>query len=271
MRNLISRKSCLAILLLTCIHSTALLANTLVLKDGSRIHGTIITMDIENNEVTLKNKAGRIYKFKSEEIEQYITDESSSSNTDFVSIKSQKEKSDEETHHQYGLTLTISSVIYYLYRESGKSDNDVKAELDGLDISAIYYFNNNFGIEGAFYWGNTDKVTIGKSEYDLSTFTEFESLSTIGARSALIGGWNIRDKGFRIYGGLGLYAERTTENRTNQSTINDIILGSALKFGLGYSWSSVSLDFWGSIRSNQAYGFSGGSAQGGLALSYRFH
>jgi len=271
MRNTLYTKYCFIIALFTCIYSSGLSANTLVLKDGSRIQGTIILMDQGNNEVTLKNNSGRIYKFKNEEVEQYITDESLGSNDDVISTTIEQKKTEEKIPHQYGLMLTISSVNYYLYRESKNNDNDVKAELDGLDISAIYYFDNNFGIEGAFYWGNTDKITVGEYEADLSSLTEFDSLSTIGARSALIGGWNIRDKGFRIYGGLGLYAERTTEKRTNQSTIIDHILGSAVKFGLGYSWSSVSIDFWGSVRSNQAYGFKDGSSQGGLALSYRFH
>ena len=248
-------------------------AETLLLKDGSEIKGTIVDIFPAKNEITLKSTGGRIYTFKYQEIEAYRTKQSQFSASELDSSKNQLVEPPKPAN-RYAVTLTHSSVNYYLYRNSSDSDSEVKAELDGFDLAMSYFFNNYVSVEAAVYWGETDRLTFGsgkdRAEGNLSTFTDIKSLSTVGGRGAALVGWNIRDAGFRAYIGLGLYGERTKIKQTNQSEITDHIVGTALKFGLGYNWSAVSIDFWGSTRSNQAYGFTDGSSQGGLSMSYRF-
>jgi hypothetical protein len=177
--------------------------------------------------------------------------------------------------------ITNSSTGYYIYKDyTGTfTDIDITTNPEGIDLSLSYFINNNLCLDGGIYQGETSKAkvryttksTLGSSEnyFPLSDFTEIKNISNYGVRAGVIYGFNIRDPGFKFYTGLGLYVENITQTMIDSSHISEIIYGTAIKFGLGYNWKHIAIEFWGSIRSGEPKGFKQGSSQGGLALSYR--
>ncbi len=179
-----------------------------------------------------------------------------------------------------GISITNSAVIFRYDEPIGAGVIDLVAKLDGIDFSYNQYFTNQFGVEYGVYYGSTDVLYYDflkkkdEKKYifsvPMSSYSDYRNVSVYGIRSTIIGGLYLRDPGFRVFLGLGGYLDYIELDRVDGRSLVEIDIGSAIKFGLGYNWEKISVDFWGSVRSDGPTGFSSKTAQGGWRLTYYF-
>ena len=144
------------------------------------------------------------------------------------------------------------------YAFSLNNTNDSSGDLDfsGFNISAGYAVNNNFQIRGTYFnLENDDYSTVKSKGFDLMAY----------------GGTGFSRKGFRGYGGAGLFSDKWSAPGESES-FSGIQLGG----GLGYNWGSIAIDLVVNLRQADKYeDFMSRSgtyiaAAGNLSLSYLF-
>lgn len=133
-------------------------------------------------------------------------------------------------------------------------------QFNGFAIYGGGAFNDNVGLKGLVGFQSHDDA----SDFDVLA-TEF----------SVRAGTGLATEGFLIYGSLGYYSDRW-----EAGNLEERFSGGMFGGGLGYNWSSVSLEFWTNVRGTSEYeeffddnGFNNvsiGAASGGLGLSGRF-
>ena len=130
----------------------------------------------------------------------------------------------EPKHWQVGLGIYNSTISY---------DNASDDEFSGGAISASYAVTDNLAFRG----------TIFSLEHD-----DFSEIESSGYDLVVYGGTGLLTRGFKIYGGGGLYKD-TWEAFGVEKSLN----GFQLNGGLGYNWDTVAIDFVIGIRDVSDY------------------
>ena len=137
-------------------------------------------------------------------------------------------------------------------------------------MSFARYIDNKLAIEIGMFRGATSRVDEIGIYLPLSQYTDYTNVSARGIRAGVIWGWNIQQRGWRAYTGLGIYHERAKMRRETGGNIEDRLNGFMVKLGGGYKWQHVGVDFWVSFRSGEAKGFEENTGMSGLQLSYSY-
>lgn len=261
---------CLNILIIISnIWCSNVFADKLFLSNGGIEEGTLEKINFNSKDLWFRVKSGNSIFYNFEEISSYSAQDVINQEqekveltlNDITNIDLLLEKS------KFAFRVTSNSVLYYITKDENDPGNSLKADLSGIDLSGIQYINNNLGLEVGAYQGSTDTARTDTYEMPLLDVTNTESISTYGVRTGLLYGLNIRDPGLRLFTGIGVYLERTHQERLHNLNVNELVYGVALKFGLGWAWPNAGIDFWGSFRKGGASGFLNDSAQGGLAVT----
>lgn len=113
---------------------------------------------------------------------------------------------------------------------------------------------------------NDSKQWAARATYAYMKYNNSSAISLHASDFSVVWGSNLNRIGFKWGVGGGLFNERLTSFRSNE-TFN----GVQLTGGLGYNWENVSLAFWMNLRPASAYpGYVNAAANGGLELGYRF-
>ncbi len=141
---------------------------------------------------------------------------------------------------------------------------DMDETYGGYAITGGHAFSSNFAARGHLYFTtheNEDDLEI--NGYDIQ---------------AMLGG-NLAGQGFKYYL-LGGYFTESMEVSVGSVSASADFSGMLFGFGLGYTWESVTLDWWGSVRNSSDWDdlLDAVSAEtldyqhgaGGLSLGFRF-
>ena len=130
----------------------------------------------------------------------------------------------------YAFVITNDDDSYYY-------DDDSDYEFGGLSLSAAYAFNNHFQIRGTYFSLEEEDMSVFESKgYDLMAY----------------GGVGFAKKGFRGYGGAGIFSDEwSIDNSSYSSKVS--FSGVQAGGGLGYNWGPVALDFVLTLRKAKEY------------------
>lgn len=144
----------------------------------------------------------------------------------------------------------------YAFVVSNDNDNIDSADFGGYSFSGAYAFNNHFQVRATYFsLENEDFNDFDSSGFDLMGY----------------GGMGLSEKGFRAYGGAGMFSD--TWDYAGQ---DDSFSGFQLGGGIGYNWGQVALDFVINLREAEEYEdflLAPGTyvtLSGNLAISYLF-
>jgi hypothetical protein len=137
-------------------------------------------------------------------------------------------------------SIGIGSYAFVIANDNDYDDDyydDGDYVFSGLSLSAAYAFNNHFQIRGTYFSLEEDDLNNLESKgYDLMAY----------------GGVGFAKKGFRGYGGAGLFSDEwSIKNAGYSSEVS--FSGFQVGGGLGYNWGPVALDFVLTLRKADEY------------------
>jgi len=111
--------------------------------------------------------------------------------------------------------------------------SDADSDFTGFNLAAGYAFNNHFQIRATYFSLEND---------------DFSSLESEGFDVMAYGGTGFAEKGFRGYGGAGIFSDKWSASYDSESF-------SGLQFGggVGYNWGPAALDFVITLRQADKY------------------
>jgi len=145
------------------------------------------------------------------------------------------------------------------------SDNAANEDtFGGYAINGGHAFSSNFAARGHLYFTTHEKE---------------EALEINGFDVQAMLGGNLDGQGFKYYLCGGYFSESAEVSAGSASAGVDFT-GMLFGFGIGYTWESVTLDWWGSVRNSSDWDdvMQGGAPEvpdyqhgaGGLSLGFRF-
>mgnify|MGYP000333151891 CR=1 FL=1 len=122
----------------------------------------------------------------------------------------------------------------YAFTITNDNDSSDSFDFTGFNLAAGYAGNNHFQIRASYFsLENDDRPRREDSEgFDVMAY----------------GGVGFSKKGFRGYGGAGLFSDKWS-SQGNSESISGIQLGG----GLGYNWGPAALDFAVTLRRAAEY------------------
>jgi hypothetical protein len=143
-------------------------------------------------------------------------------------------------------------------------NSDMDETFGGYSITGGHAFSANFAARGHLYFTtHEDDSDLEINGYDIQ---------------AMLGG-GLAGQGFKYYL-LGGYFSESTDVSLGAATVSADFTGMMFGFGIGYTWESVTLDWWGSVRNSsdwddfmdtisaETLDYQHGA--GGLSLGFRF-
>jgi hypothetical protein len=143
-------------------------------------------------------------------------------------LVSQANGSDFDSEKQW--SVGVGSYAFSLANDD-YSDSD--SDFTGFNLAAGYAFNNHFQIRATYFSLEND---------------DFSSLESKGFDVMAYGGTGFAEKGFRGYGGAGIFSDKWSASYDSESF-------SGLQFGggVGYNWGPAALDFVITLRQADKY------------------
>lgn len=241
-------------------------ADRLKLKDDSVLSGAIYHIDFVSESLFFRLNNGTELQFRFSEIDSY-----GEQNLDVNDLPVAPGRVPSSDPPKYQVAGMISTVRYRVEEDvHGGVANTSDAEANGGAFSVSRYINNKFAVEIGIYRGATNKVDESGIEVPLAYYTDYENVSLYGARFDVVYGWNVRDKGWRVYTGLGAFHEHARLEHKESGVVRDKLYGYGVKLGGGYKWLPMGLDWWVNYRTDDAVGFMDRTTQSGIQLSYSF-
>ncbi len=156
-------------------------------------------------------------------------------------------------------SVGIGSYAFVLSNDNSSFDD---REFSGLNLAAAYAVNHHFQIRATYFTLEED---------DDYYYYDRSQIKSKGYDVMAYGGTGFARKGFRGYGGGGIFKDKRSYGR-GSSSFSGIQFGG----GLGYNWGPVALDFVMTLREAGEYedSFSGYGSffamSGNLTVSYLF-
>lgn len=144
----------------------------------------------------------------------------------------------------------------YAFSLANDDHSDADQDFTGFNIAAGYAFNNHFQVRATYFSLEND---------------DYSSLESKGYDVMAYGGTGFTEKGFRGYGGAGLFSDKWSVPGDSES-LSGIQFGG----GVGYSWGPAALDFVLTLRQADEYEdfvYQSGTyfaMSGNLTVSYLF-
>jgi hypothetical protein len=170
-----------------------------------------------------------------------------------LAISSQVSAIELNSGNQNHLSVGVGSYALSIANDDNSS-GDINFE--GINLTAGFAVNNHFQIRASYFSLEHEQISAFENTgYDLMAY----------------GGVGLSRKGFRGYGGAGLFSEEWS-NSSQTESFSSFQLGG----GIGYNWGPIALDFVINLRQADEYKeeiFESGtyvSVSGNLTVSYLF-